>query len=58
MRSYIFTKKEREVIKSFLAGATPSSDLLISQIRHRVKHFVDLSKDVEVYLKLRRMFEQ
>jgi hypothetical protein len=53
MRTYIFTARERRVISSFLEGKTPINDAALEQIRSRVKSFVELSGDIDVYLRLR-----
>lgn len=53
MRTYIFTDRERRVIGEFLAG-TRSRDIDVAKIWHRVKHFKNLEKDVELYLKFKK----
>ena len=53
MRSYIFTRLERERIRGFLEGRVPANDSLIAKIRFRMKTFRDLAEDVELYLRLR-----
>jgi hypothetical protein len=58
MRSYIFTPREREVIRRFLRGEVGAGDPLISQIHWRMKNFEALSGDVDLYLKLRSRFAE
>ena len=57
MRSYIFTPTEREVIRKFLEGKTVAGDMLLTQIRHRVRTFENLKNDVELYKLLKKQFE-
>ncbi|MCW4054085.1 MAG: hypothetical protein NWE84_04080 [Candidatus Bathyarchaeota archaeon] len=52
MRSYIFTKSERQTIISFLIGNIPRSDANLVVILSRIKHFTDLSSDVDLYTRL------
>ncbi|MEM3577400.1 MAG: hypothetical protein QXX51_02980 [Candidatus Bathyarchaeia archaeon] len=54
MRSYIFTKKERTVIKNFLNKTAPRDDPLLMVILSRIKTFKDLASDIELYLALRK----
>jgi hypothetical protein len=52
MRTYIFTKRERGVVQSFLAGKTQMSARELSKIRSRTKLFDRLKDDVFLYLEL------
>ena len=52
MRTYIFTERERSIIKALLEGQKLPS-LTVARIRHRVKTFKELESDVQLYLKLR-----
>jgi len=54
MRSYIFTPRERRIIKAFLEGKITVSDPTIQQIRSRTKSFSQLAGDVEFYVRLRK----
>ena len=56
MRTYIFTARERKVIRAFLDGEIPGTGKAIGMIRLRLKTFKDLAGDVELYLALRRRF--
>jgi len=58
MRSYIFTSKERQVIGQFLEGAVGPANLSVRQIRYRLRRFEALVEDVQLYLKLKKKFEQ
>jgi len=53
MRSYIFTDRERKIIRGFLSGRVESKDPNLMVIISRLKSFKDLSRDVELYLRLR-----
>jgi len=53
MRSYIFTERERRIIRGFLDGDVPRNDPGIQQLQSRVKSFTELSGDVDLYLKFR-----
>jgi len=54
MRSYIFTRKERQVINGFFRDKVKAGDNVMRQIVARVRSFEDLASDVELYLELRR----
>ena len=54
MRSYIFTDRERRIIKDFLEGRRSVKDRALSVILARVKGFQRLASDVELYLRLRK----
>ena len=58
MRSYIFTEMERRVINGFFAGSLTESDTNMAKIKHRMKRYNQLEKDVELYLKLKEGFKQ
>lgn len=51
MRTYIFTERERSIIKALLEGQKLPS-LTVARIKHRVKTFKELESDVQLYLKL------
>jgi hypothetical protein len=53
MRSYVFTRKEREVISAYLRGEIRASDDIMRQVFVRMRSFKDLSSDVETYLILK-----
>lgn len=48
MRSYIFTMRERELLNNWLTKGTRAETL--DMIIHRIRHFKNLEKDVELYL--------
>ena len=54
MRSYIFTELERALIREFLEGRISIGDRDFHATVSRVRHFKELSKDVDLYLELRR----
>jgi len=54
MRSYIFTPREREVIRGFLDGKVKLGDDIMRQIAVRLRSYADLGSDVELYLRLRK----
>jgi hypothetical protein len=53
MRSYIFTKAERAIVKTFLNGGIERTDARVQVILSRLKAFIDLAGDVDLYLRLR-----
>jgi hypothetical protein len=53
MRSYIFTRKEREAINGFFAGKVKLGDDIMRQIVSRLRSFDSLSSDVDLYVRLR-----
>jgi hypothetical protein len=54
MRSYIFTEKERGLIKSLLEGRRGIRDDALHVVVSRVRSFKALASDVDLYLELRR----
>ena len=57
MRSYIFTKKERNDILQFLYTPTEAKNAGIRTIKSRVRHFSQLPKDIELYMRLTEAME-
>lgn len=57
MRTYIFTDTERRSIRLLLERRIRPGDPKVAYIRSRVKSFEALAKDVELYLRLRRLAE-
>jgi len=55
MRSYIFTNRERQVIKAFLDGRAKSGEDIMRQVISRIRLFSNLEDDVDLYLKLREV---
>ncbi|MGB9693743.1 MAG: hypothetical protein ACPLYF_02755 [Fervidobacterium sp.] len=53
MRSYIFTERERQIIRRFLDGMVERDDPLLMVILSRVKRFAELRNDVDLYVRLR-----
>jgi len=51
MRTYIFTEREREIIKAIIEGKNLPS-LTVARIKHRIRTFKELEFDVQLYLKL------
>jgi len=56
VRTYIFTARERTVIRAFLDGKILGTGKVIGMIRLRIRNFKDLAGDVELYSALRRKF--
>jgi hypothetical protein len=56
MRSYIFTARERNLLRKWLTEEERAETL--DMILHRVRHFKDLEKDVELYLAVKERFKQ
>jgi hypothetical protein len=56
MRSYIFTSRERSLLRKWLNEGEKAETL--DMILHRVKHFKDLEKDVELYLTVKERLKQ
>jgi hypothetical protein len=52
MRTYIFTKRERQIIQGFLSHRVKMTDRDLSKIRSRLKLFERLKNDVFLYLEL------
>jgi len=57
MRTYIFTKKERALVRSVIDRRTTLKDRSLHVILSRLRHFKDLAMDVELYMRLRRLAE-
>jgi len=52
LRTYVFTKREERIVKTFLSGGKVDS-MDIARIRHMVRSFSRLASDVQLYLRLR-----
>jgi len=57
MRSYIFTEKERALIRRVLDRRMSLSDRKLRVVLSRLRHFKDLAGDIELYIRLRRLAE-
>jgi len=57
MRSYIFTAKERVLIRRALKKQAARRNMALRVILFRVRHFKELAGDVELYIRLRRLAE-
>ncbi|UCF45014.1 MAG: hypothetical protein JSW44_04480 [Candidatus Bathyarchaeota archaeon] len=55
MRSYIFTQSERQTIVNFLIGSITRKDPNLMVILSRIRHFYDLSSDIDLYVRLREV---
>jgi hypothetical protein len=53
MRSYVFTDRERRILRSFLDGRIPINDPGVEQIRSRIKSFTELRNDIDLYIRFR-----
>jgi hypothetical protein len=54
MRSYIFTRKERQVVKGFLKGEVKPGEDIMRQVILRARSFSNLASDVELFVRLRK----
>jgi len=57
MRSYIFTAKERALIRRILNKQISLRNKTFRVIIFRIRHFKELAGDVELYVRLRRLAE-
>ena len=57
MRTYIFSKKERETVIALLNGEELPS-LTLARLKYRIKIFKMLESDVQLYLKVRQKIIQ
>ena len=57
MRSYIFTAKERALIRRILNKQISLRNKTFRVIIFRIRHFKELAGDVELYIRLRRLAE-
>ncbi len=53
MRTHIFTEREREVLETFLVGASFDKDEL-DRILRRIREFELLFQDIYLYLRIRK----
>jgi len=58
MRSYIFTAKERAIIRMVLKKQPALKNRTFRVIIFRVRHFKELARDVELYIRLRRVLAE
>ena len=56
MRSYIFTARERIILKKWLDGGARADGL--DMILHRIRSFQNLERDIKLYLKVKESFKQ
>ena len=57
MRSYIFTSRERALIRKALDKRIRLRDRRLHVVMSRLRHFKELAEDVELYIRLRRLAE-
>jgi hypothetical protein len=57
MRSYIFTARERALIRRVLEKRISLKHRSLEVILSRLRHFKQLAGDVELYVRLRRLAE-
>jgi len=57
MRSYIFTGRERALIRKALDKRIRLKDRRLHVVMSRLRHFKRLAQDVELYVRLRRLAE-
>jgi hypothetical protein len=58
MKSYVFSDRERKIMKGFLSGELPANNPAVMQVKSRMKGWVLLREDVELYLALSRRFAE
>jgi len=57
MRSYIFTSRERVLVRKALDKRIRLKDRRLHVLMSRLRHFKELAQDVELYVRLRRLAE-
>jgi len=57
MRSYIFTSRERSLVRKALDKRIRLKDRKLHVVMSRLRHFKELAGDVELYVRLRRLAE-
>ena len=57
MRSYIFTGRERVLVRKALDKRIRLKDRKLHVVMSRLRHFKELAGDVELYVRLRRLAE-
>jgi len=57
MRSYIFTSRERVLVRKALDKRIRLKDRRLHVVMSRLRHFKELAGDVELYVRLRRLAE-
>jgi len=57
MRSYIFTSRERALVRKALDKRIRLRDRRLHVVMSRFRHFKELARDVELYVRLRRLAE-
>jgi len=57
MRSYIFTSRERSLVRKVLDKRIRLKDRRLHVVMSRLRHFKELAGDVELYVRLRRLAE-
>ena len=57
MRSYIFTSRERGLVRKALDKRIRLRDRRLHVVMSRLRHFKELAGDVELYVRLRRLAE-
>nr|MDO8099798.1 hypothetical protein [Candidatus Njordarchaeota archaeon] len=57
MRSYIFTGRERALVRKAIDKRIRLKDRRLHVVMSRLRHFKELARDVELYIRLRRLAE-
>jgi hypothetical protein len=57
MRTYVFSKKERETVNALLNGEELPS-LTLARLKYRIKTFKTLQSDVQLYLQVSKKLTQ
>ena len=52
MRSYIFTERERKIVLQYLYTPNETKNNGIRHVKSRSRHYTQLPKDIELYLRL------
>jgi len=55
MRSYIFTSRERSLVRKAIDKRIRLRDRRLHVVMSRLRHFKELAGDVELYIRLRRL---
>jgi len=53
MRAYVFTERERRILKAFINGK-PFDRIELSKILYRFRQYETLLTDIDLYLTVRR----
>jgi len=57
MRSYIFNSRERALVRKAIDKRIRLKDRRLHVVMSRLRHFKELARDIELYIRLRRLAE-